>query len=241
MQLESRTLYTITRRILFVSNAIINAGKTLSLAEKRLVCLCVRKLPADFSPKVQISAAEYMEAYGLDNTLDVFNELVDASNTLFKRYIRTRKEGLLFFRWISALHQTRFDHSITLTFSDEIAPSLPMIRDHFTDYILFDTPHLQSIYSWRLLEIYKQAKANQSNMASFTTKEFCDYMEVPKSYRYDFHNLKQRVIEPAVEELNEKHHILIKWDTDNAPLVKKVANIYFYFEPVGGQNVDKNS
>lgn len=239
MQLESKNLIPITRRILFVSNAIINAGKALSLAEKRLVCLCVSKLTPETGPKVQISAYEYMEAYGVEDLTTAFNELVDASSSLFKRYIRTRKDGLLFFRWVSALQQSRFDHSVILTFSDEISPSLPMVREHFPDYILADTPHLQSIYSWRLLEIYKHARDKNVVMVAFTTKEFCDYMEVPKSYRYDFHNLKQRVIEPAVEELIDKHSLYIRWESENAPLTKKVANIYFYFDSITDQAVEK--
>lgn len=232
MQLESRFLITITRRILFMSNAIINAGKALSLAEKRVVCLCIAKLAPETGPKVLITAQDYMAAYGVDDLTEAFNELVAASQILFKRYIRTRSDGVLAYRWISSLHQSKFNYSVTMTFSEEIFPSLPLIREHLPDYILFHIPHLQSIYSWRLLEIYKRAKENNTEMVSFTIKEFSDYMEVPKSYRYDFHNLKQRVIEPAIKELSEKHNTNIKWDTDNAPSVKKVANIYFYFENI---------
>ena len=59
--------------------------------------------------------------------------------------------------------------------------------------------------------------------------EFSDTVEAPPSFRANFSNMRRRVIEPAIREIEEKDGLKIQWKTKNAG--RKVTGLEFTFPP----------
>jgi plasmid replication initiation protein len=233
------------QRWVTLSNALTRAGQGLSLTEKRLIMLAVSKLdsfkpvPFGVSISTKISAAEYVEAFEVDiNT--AYDQLQSGAKNLYNR-------SILFFtpahkrngqpienqfkrntmRWVGRVEYDKGGGMVELFWWHEVLPHLTAIKKHFTSYQLKQTSALRSVYSWRLLELLMKYK--NTGRAEYTIDDFHTSMDVPPSFKGDFGQLKRRVIEPAVRELNDKDNWLLHCE----PIKKgrKVTRLVFTFQP----------
>lgn len=218
-----------------MSNALIRMAHGLTLAEKRVVCVCLAKMDSvrleSGRYKFRIEAAEYAETFGV--TLDMaYIHLTESGNKLMDRKARAfvmtpkGKEEIKFV-WVSGSRYHRGEGWIELGFSPEITPHLALLRREFTSYKLKHTSALRSIYSWRLFELMAQFK--DTGLLRIDIAEFCDAMEVPPTARANFGELSRRVIAPAVKELTEKNGLLINWE-GTKPGGRKIQGLEFKFK-----------
>lgn len=155
---------------------------------------------------VRLSAADYAEAF--DVTLDTaYNQLHDASENLFKRYIRTvrkTRKGIeeYKFRWVGGVRYHKGEGWVELDWWHEVVPHLFGLRAEFTGYKLKQAAALRSAYSWRLFEVLQSWGGTGRYQPSI--EAFCKAMDAPDSCTKDFGRLRTRVIEPAVKELVQK-------------------------------------
>jgi plasmid replication initiation protein len=227
-----------------MSNALTRAGHGLSLAEKRVVMLAVSKLDSmkimragEVLPSVKITAAEYAETYGLDPCSGVaYESLKDAAKALYNRSItffepaykrngKPLKPIRTDMRWVGRCQYHEGEGWIQLAWWPELLPSLIGLRKQFTTYQLQQASALRSAYSWRLLELLSRFKS--SGIAEYTVEDFKTSMDAPPSLS-DFGQVKRRIIDPAVKELQEKDGWLIEWEPIKAG--RKVKAIRFTFK-----------
>jgi plasmid replication initiation protein len=231
-----------------MSNALTRAAHGLSLAEKRIIASCIAK--TDQVPNmtqvrqrgawlVRLSAADYAETFGVD--LDTaYNQLHDASENLFKRYIRTTRKtrkGIEEYKfvWVGGVRYHKGEGWVELDWFHEVVPHLFGLRREFTSYKLKQASALRSSYSWRLFELLQSWR--EKGRYQPTIEEFILAMDVPVSCQNDFGRLRKRVIEPAVAELIQKNNMVIRWDTQRAG--RKVIALDFKFgeNPQGSLNI----
>lgn len=221
-----------------MSNALTRAAHGLSLSEKRIIASCIAK--TDQVPNmsqvrqrgawlVRLSAADYAETFGLDLTT-AYEQLHNASENLFKRYVRTTRKtrkGIEEYKfvWVGGVRYHKGEGWVELDWFHEVVPHLFGLRAEFTSYKLKQASALRSMYSWRLFELL-QSWAGKGHYQP-TIEEFCLAMDVPKGYAKDFTDIRRRVIEPAVSELIQKNNLLIKWDVQRAG--RKVIGLDFKF------------
>ncbi|ADP02382.1 gp37 [Burkholderia phage KS14] len=220
-----------------MSNALTRASHGLGLAEKRLIASCIAKndsMPmAEIHRKgawtVRLSAAEYAETFeiGLDSA---YEQLQQAADSLFNRYVRTVQETPkgpkeIKFRWVGKAEYHKGEGWVELHWWHEVVPHLFGLRQQFTSYKLKQTAALRSAYSWRLYECFKSWAGKGRYTPSI--EEFHRAMDAKESHRANFKELRRRVIEPAVTELIEKNGLLIEWTTVNAG--RKVVGLDFKF------------
>lgn len=221
-----------------MSNALTRAAHSLSLSEKRIIAACIAK--TDQIPNmtqvrqrgawlVRLSAADYAETFDVD--LDTaYNQLRDASENLFNRYIRTTRKtrkGIeeYKFRWVGGVRYHKGEGWVELDWWYEVVPHLFGLRREFTSYKLKQASALRSKHSWRLFELLQSWQGEGRYRP--TIEEFCLAMDAPDSYKKDFKSLRVRLIEPAVAELTQKNNMLITWTTQNAG--RKVIGLEFRF------------
>jgi len=80
--------------------------------------------------------------------------------------------------------------------------------------------------------------ANQAALPCFNFRilklprlcEFCDALDAPESCRKDFGQLRRRVIEPAVAELQAKNGVEVEWKGVKVG-GRKVSGLEFTFKP----------
>ncbi|WP_232484070.1 replication initiation protein [Burkholderia gladioli] len=160
---------------------------------------------------IRVTAKEFIEAYPHIEARHAYSELKKAAEDLFECRVEwdedvisrgkkeTKRRSV---RWIYEKADTTTAGWVDLKFSPSIAPYLLGIESEFTKYKLRHAADLRSIYSWRLLEIIAQYR--DTGVAAILYDEFCQAMGAPDSCVKDSGQLRRRVIEPAVKELQEK-------------------------------------
>lgn len=225
------------------SSALVRSAQGLTLAEKRLVMLAVskidsRKTPpkAGESPVVKITAAEYAEVMGVDSHT-AYDQLKSASRHLYHRSLRffepsfRRKTKTPVFnevnmRWVAEAHYHKNEAWVELHFWHRLVPHLMGLQKHFVTYQLKSAVALRSIYSWRMLELL--TRFEKTGIAEYTIEDFALSMDATEKQRSNFNNIRRRIIEPAVKELNSKDG----WDIEWEPIKRgrKVVTVRFTFK-----------
>jgi plasmid replication initiation protein len=207
----------LANRYVNMSNDLVTAAHGLTLGEKRVVMGCVAQLDSlrleSGRYKIKISALDFATTFKIDPKT-AYEQLKAVATRLYersiKRIIHTPKGKKIFtHRWVSSVTYHEGEGWIELGFSHEATPYLVALRGYHTSYKLEQVSALRSVYSWRLLEILMQFK--ETGLVRIPIENFNHAMEVPETYRRNFKDLRNRVIEPAVRELQEKDHWVIEW------------------------------
>ncbi|MBN3780497.1 replication initiation protein [Burkholderia sp. Ac-20345] len=242
-------------RSVTIKNELVRRIQIMKLSEKRLLALAIAKcnpklkilkdraLRPDPSTgdapgwTIRVTAQEFMEAYPSIEAKHAYSELKKAAENLFdcriewdeevsERGKKITKRRVV--RWIYEKIDTTTAGWLDIKFSPSIAPYLLGIENEFTKYKLRHAADLRSIYSWRLLEILAQYR--DTGFVTITYDDFCQAVGAPDSCVKDSGQLRRRVIEPAVKELQEKNGIAIDWEAVK-PSGRKVTGFRFKFKP----------
>lgn len=229
-------------RWISMSNALTRAGQGLTLAEKRIVAAAVSKLDSRRAPQggetpiTRITATEYAETFHVDpNT--AYEQLQAAAKTLYSRSITFyeaahRRNGAplpptkVQMRWVGIVKYQIGEGWVELHWWPDLLPHLTALKGQFTTYQLQQASALRSIYSWRLLELLTRFKS--TGWAEYDIEDFATAMDATEKQRENFNNIKRRIIEPAVAELNAKDGWIIEWEPIKSG--RKVKAVRFTFE-----------
>ena len=236
--------YELDKATVTMSNALIRSGQNLSLAEKRLVSIALSKLDTKGGPgrygmgfeiTCKITAEEYAELAQCDTSI-AYRDLKRASKSLHKQIIEfyepdhKRKGKPLLIRttinWIGYSQYHLKEGWAELTWNHKLVPHLLGLKREFTTYQLSQAAALRSVYSHRLLELLMMFEA--TGWAKFNLEDFCKAMDATPKQRADFANVRRRIIEPAIKELQEKDGWKIEWVAEKTG--RKVTGLNFTFE-----------
>ena len=197
-------------RVIGQSNALVTSSYHLSLSEIRLLRLCMSAIDSrsPLRPKVfVIRASDYAETFNV--TLDAaYLALRDASNTLFDREIRigTHKSGRRI-RWVSEVKYHQGMGEVEVHFTDQVMPQLTALERQYTAYRAGEIVNLNSVYSVRIYEWLCQFRS--TGWMKITVQELRDRLQLQETYS-QFRDLRRRVIEHAVEEINRTADLDVK-------------------------------
>lgn len=201
------------------SNKVVEASYMLTLAEQRVLLACIAQIDSKAvlseQTRFEISAGEIVDLAGLDNFSNAYRDLKKAAEKLYERsviiddpdpdnpQITQRKT-----RWISSIDYVPGEGKLVLSFSFGIIPYLSQLSKEFTQYKLKHVARFESIYSIRLYELLVQwSTAGQREIeVEWLKKQF------QVGDKYDrLGDLKKRVIDPAVAEINEHSNLWVKY------------------------------
>ena len=247
-----------------MSNRLARSAQGLNLGEKRLVALSlagtdsvpVHRLVAaqqNAGWKITVTAMEYAETFGVDPTT-AYEQLKAASEKLFERKViyevkgRRGKPEIKTYRWVSSCRYAEGEGFVELNFTPELAPHLLGLRKQFTSYKLRHAAALDSVYAWRLFEVFKSWQS--TGLYTTTIEDFWETMEAPPSCRKDFKSLRTRIIEPSIEAISTKANMLVEWKQLRSGS-RRVTGLEFRFavdpqarldiEPVQDDLIDEHS
>ena len=142
-----------------------------------------------------------------------YRDLKEAAGKLYERSIVIRtKEKTTRIRWLQMLEVKNpyFEdvirdsewQSVLVMFSEAVTPLLSDLKSEFTKYLASDLKGLSSSYAIRFYELIKQYESIGSREIAIIDLRFmlCLQDKYPL-----FGNLQQRIIDPAIKEINEKH------------------------------------
>lgn len=193
-------------------NDLIEARHTnpLSVREQKIVLTMVSMIePTDGDFKdYRISIKEFSDMLGLEGSVK-YTELKEITKDLMSKSIEIPRAdgGWLFANWISSAEYQKGEGVIALSFSPKLKPYLLQLKNTFTTYRLSNILSLKSTYSIRLYELMK--KWQHLGTWSCSVENFKEKMGIENKKYPRYANLKARVLNPAIQEVNEKTDVFI--------------------------------
>jgi plasmid replication initiation protein len=215
------------------ANKLIEAAYRLTLAEQRLLLAVIAQI--DSRPtgdsvqdvKFEVSASQITDLY--DIPLKQSYELMrDAAERIAERWVVIQHPdpdipALAYTRtrWISAIDYLPTEGRIRLYLATKIMPYLTQLAGEFARYKLKHVSSMTSIYAIRLYEllIQWQMQGEREVAVDWLRERFV----VPEKYSR-IYDLKRRVVEPAVEQINAHSNLWVRWSQ------RKVGRVVVAFQ-----------
>ncbi len=203
-------------------NALIQASYTLDLAEQRLILLAI--IEARNSSQgithdslLRIHASSYAEQFGV-NDKTAYTVVKDASKGLFDRYVtyhdknpKNGKDRSFNCRWVDKIGVEPDSGIVYLRFTSDVVPLITRLESHFTSYQIDKVANLSSTYAIRLYELCV-AWRDQGFTQRYQIDDLRQKLGVePEKYK-EMYNLKIRVIDLAIKQINEHTDITVKYE-----------------------------
>ncbi len=208
-------------------NKIIESKYSRGLIETRIVDACISKIDskADLSPHqfFEVTADELFSLSDLKNIDNIYHQLKVAAKNLIDQKLLI-PETVTWINWFSSVSCPLNEGKIIIRFSVDIKPYLSSLDGNFTSYPQIHTLKFKGSYSHRIYEFLRQWLKFGSK--EFSLIELKDRLELDESYdRID--NLKPRVIDPAILEINEYSDMWAKYSQKKTG--RKVTHFLFSF------------
>jgi plasmid replication initiation protein len=197
------------------SNNLIDASYKLNVQAQKLVLACLGKIDSrpDATPQkeVTLTASEFSELMGID-IKNAHRELYKAADALFKSSIILHEgDDEIELYWIQEkAKKLKGEGAIRIVWSDRILRYICQLKSRFTTYKLRNIASLQSGHSIRLYELLM--KFNATGERVIYLDDFKSALGISDKYP-EFKVLNRDVIKPAIEELNQRSDLIIKFDT----------------------------
>ena len=217
--------YSIMKVIMSKSNLVVKTNylntvlQNLKLSEIRIVQLAVvdaRETGTGLSAEIplRIDAKRYAEVFNTTRQ-NGYLMMKDAEDTLFnRRFSYVDDEGkLVKSRWLSQVRYLDDEGAIEVVFTPAVVQGITRIdgaEEFFTKYLLEQTAEMDSNYSVRLYELLVQWKQAKKTPV-FELEKFRGQLGVEDDEYQTMSNFKKRVLNLAVEEINEKSDLNVSY------------------------------
>jgi plasmid replication initiation protein len=202
------------------TNQLNSALQNLSLPEIRIVQLAIvdaRETNTGLSTDkpLRIDALRYAEMFETTRQ-NGYKRMKEAEETLFnRRFSYIDDDGkVIKSRWIQQVRYLDDEGAIELVFTLAVVNGISRIdgaESFFTSYLLEQTASMDSIYSVRLYELLVQWKAAKQT-PMFELEKFRDQLGVEVNEYKAMCDFKKRVLQVAINEINEKSDIKISYE-----------------------------
>lgn len=219
----------------YKSNALIEAQYRLSVAEQRIMYACIsqvrRDQPITDDVLYSISASELAEMSGT-STKQAYRELEKAALRLKRRDVRLiqepngqgRKRKVMITGWVQTIIYIEEEGRVELRLTKDMLPYLTNLTEQFTNFALKDVARMTSSHGQRLYELLIQWRSLGRREVSIDWLRNAFLLEGKYPALKDF---KRRVLEPAVEQINEHSPLWVKWNQRKTG--RRVSHLLFTF------------
>lgn len=201
---EKAWFYKVTK-----SNDLIQKSRfELTTTQQKLILFLISKIkPSDDDFKLcEFSIHEFCAICGIDeynggNYIAIKQAIEDIAQKFIWVTLDNEEETML--RWIEKPYINKKTGIIKIRFDKDMKPFLLQLKSNFTQYELFWTIQFKSKYSIRMYEYFKSVHYNKelSYERIFTVEELRKILGAQDVHK-EWKNFKARVLEPAIEEIN---------------------------------------
>lgn len=206
---------SMTNLQVYKSNDLMAASYRLSVPESRVILTCIAKINRDPTMTVtdqemyQVTAREFAELCGISMKA-AYSELKQAIDQLFERKIRfNMAERSRKTRWIQTADYLSKEGRIELRFSKDVLPYLVGLQNSYTKYNLRAVARLSTFSSIRLYELIVKHRFTGRPTALLPLESIRFAMEISDDQYQAYADLRKRVIEPAIKEINKQSDVYI--------------------------------
>lgn len=193
------------------ANSLIEASYRLTLDEMRLLALTIGTMnPKSEQQIFEFSVSEFVNQFPDVNADRAYTQIKSAIERISERWVKTEDEKhVTKFRWVSSQTYFKKEGRFKIALTNEIMPYLTQLKGQFTQYQLNHISGFSSIHSIRLYELFTQYKRLGNRYIS--VENLKKWLQLEDKYdRYN--NLSQRVLIPALAEINEKSDLFIEYE-----------------------------
>lgn len=225
-------------KIIVKDNVLIQASYTLDTVEQRLILLAIaeaRETGKGITENslLEVHASSYINTFGVEKHT-AYTVLKNASKSLFDRYVtyhdvnpKTGRDRSFHCRWVDKIGYEQQSGVVFLRFTQDIAPLITRLEEHFTKYELQQVAHLTSSYAIRLYELIIQWRS-ASKTPILSLDIFRNQMGVEQGQYKTMSNFKKFVLDFAVQQINEHTDITIKYEQHK--IGRTITGFSFTFE-----------
>lgn len=215
-------MITPDEKIKALDNTVIKANEliqksrfNLSLQQQKIVLYLISQItPYDDDFKLyEFSIVDFCNICGISQTGN-YDELKEHIKAIADKSVwitlPNGKETLL--RWIEKPYIDRYDGIIRIKLDKDMKPYLLQLKENYTRYELIWTLHFRSKYTIRLYEFVKSIHFHDlyEYTREYTIDELRRLLDAEKYDRWI--HFKNRVLDPAVKEINENSDKTIKYE-----------------------------
>lgn len=202
------------------SNALINATFDLSLRANRFLAFAIslldqrEEIPPGQSIEIEIPVLEFTRMFEIEASGSTYREIEALADQLQRKIItlqphQTLKGSRAKFGIVKRADYFDGEGRISLEFDKDLVPHLLGLKEQFTSYRLKDVYRFGSVHTWRLYELLRQYKG--IGKREFDVDEL--KAKIGLAGLYDrVGNLKVRVIDPSIREINETSDIMCEYE-----------------------------
>ena len=218
-------------------NSLINASYTLSLVEQRLILLAIIEAREtgkgiDTNTFLEIHAQHYADRFHIDIN-NAYSMLSEAVASLFNRQVtymtideKRNKPEKRVVRWVSGISYVDGSGVVKLRFAPEVVPLITRLEKNFTSYELMQVANL-NLYSTRLYELLVCWRSTGKTPV-IELNDFRARLGLLDNEYKLMHNFKNRVLEPAIKQINE--HTDIKASYEQHKTGRVITGFSFTFK-----------
>ena len=210
------------------SNKLIEARYKLSLVEQKVIYAIISMIqPNDevfFTYRIKI--ADLAKICGF-NSKTVYKQLEEVTRTLRSRGLTIRRENsVLQTGWISSAEYFESEGIVEFCLDWKLEPYLLQLKGEFTKMQMAELMSFKSQYTGRIYELVYQYKSiGQRRM---TIEEIREYLSLEDTEYVLFGNLKAKVIEPAIKEINANTSLSLSYKTEKTG--RKITELIFHIK-----------
>jgi plasmid replication initiation protein len=211
------------------SNHLVEASYRLDLVEKRVVlCLLAKVDPRKPVPKVlRLDVNEYADMTGGDPKT-AYRDLKSGALGLVGQVIRTSDLSHQSGRhqnWMDYVDYFDGEGRIEASFSPSIKPYISLLAKRFTTIGIEHVAKFRSFYAIRMFELLMQFQSTGERRIALD--DLRDILRIGQEQYPKFNDLRKRVIDPSIQEINEKSDYTVEWTKTKAG--RRVIGIHFNF------------
>lgn len=195
-------------------NALIQRTRySLSLQQQKLLLFMISKIKPTDEPYTDysISIRDYCRVCGLDydnggNYAYIKHSLKSLADQ--SMWMRTNTGKHILLRWLDRVIIDENSGNIVFSFHRDMFPYILNLQECYTSYSFLNVISMRSTYSIRLYELMR----SYMNMDSIITMSLDDLRDRIGCDKYPrFSNFKQRVLDPAMDEINDETDIEVEY------------------------------
>ena len=211
-----------TRNYVCQANSLVGGKQALKLNSAKLIRAAIMQVVRDdeeLKPYI-ITISELAELLNVPKS-NIYRDIDDITDDILNNPVYIREELGKKVRWIKIPWVTRCEYNsdigVAIKLNDELKPFLINLKDHYTQYTLDSILVMKSVYAIRIYELLQSEimtrilprAGTDIELSVETLKECCGCES--KAYN-TFSNFRNRVIDIAVKEINEKTLYTLSYD-----------------------------
>ena len=223
-----------------MQNRMIEAWNSMNIDEKRIFVLAsplVRLANVSEQTCFSITAKDYADACAI-SVSSAYHQLKDAADALRGRYFSyiNTKGKRVSVHWVIRIEYSEAE--ISFYFPDEVLYMLSIFNKD-NPYTKFSIETALSLRGAHALHFYQLLKQHELiGYREFSIEDFRKTFELQNKYKL-FNNLRVRVIEPSIDEINQKTDLKITYTPVNKG--RKIIGLRFSITNKNKNNIAEKS